>query len=109
MASEKVKLYSLDKLKDEFIGPEGSPERTQYEYELKMEILGKLIKEARKRRGLTQEQLGQLLGVQKAWVSKIESSASNASISTIVKVFKALDAEVTISVKMENQHLELNS
>ena len=109
MATEKARLYSLDKIKDEFIGPEGSPQRAQYEYELKMEIIGNLVREARKRRGMTQEQLGQLLGVRNAWVSKIERSASNASINTILKIFKVLDAEVTISVKMSGDYLELRS
>lgn len=48
-----------------------------------------MIKSARQERNLTQEQLGKLVGVQKAQISKLESSANSATIDTVLKVFKA--------------------
>jgi transcriptional regulator with XRE-family HTH domain len=42
-----------------------------------MEVLGKMIKTARQERNLTQEQLGQLVGVQKSQISKLESSTNS--------------------------------
>lgn len=57
---------------------------------------------------LTQEQLGELVGVQKAQISKLESSANSATIDTIIKVFKALKAEIHFNVTIENQHLMLH-
>jgi len=56
---------------------------------------------------LTQEQLGELVGVQKAQKSKLESSANSARIDTILKVFKALKADIHFNVTIENQHLQL--
>ncbi len=50
-------------------------------------FLGKMIKAASQERHLTQEELGQLVGVQKAQISKLESSANSATIDTILKVF----------------------
>ncbi len=58
MATKRVKTYSLDQMKDEFIGKLGSIAREDYEYELRMDVLGKMIKAARQERNLTQEELG---------------------------------------------------
>ena len=93
MAKKIIKTYSLSEMKDKHIGKLGSKAREAYEYELSMDVLGKMIKHARLERQLTQEQLGVLVGVQKAQISKLESSANSASIDTIMKVFKALKAK----------------
>lgn len=108
MAKNEMKSYSLSEMKDEVIGKIGTPERDQYEYELNMEILGRMIKTARKERNLTQEQLGNLIGVKKAQISKLESSTNSATIDTVIKVFKALKAEISFNVKIENQNLQVS-
>jgi len=107
MAKAKIKAYTLDEMKDKYIGKKGTTSRDQYEYELRMDVLGHMIKKARQERNLTQEQLGKLVGVQKAQISKLESSANSATIDTILKVFKALRADISFKVKIENQHLQL--
>lgn len=103
-----IESYSLSEMKDRYIGEIGTPERDQYEYELNMDILGRMIKTARKERKLTQEQLGELIGVKKAQISKLESSVNSATIDTIIKVFKALKAEISFNVKIENQNLQVS-
>ena len=107
METKLEKLTSLLELKDEYLGKIGSKERDDYEYQLSMDVLGKMIKTARKERHLTQEELGKLVGVQKAQISKLESSANSATIDTIIKVFKALKAEIIFNVKIENNFLKL--
>ena len=81
--------------------------RDSYEYELRMDVLGKMIKTARQERNLTQEQLGELVGVQKSQISKLETSANSATIDTILKVFRALKAEINFNVKIENDYIQL--
>jgi hypothetical protein len=107
MPTKKTKSYTLDEMKDKFIGKKGNPVREKYEYELRMDLLGQMIKTTRKERNLTQEQLGQLLGVQKAQISKLENSANSASIDTILKVFQALKAEISFQVKLENNFVKI--
>ena len=107
MATEDLKTYSLNEMKDKYIGKVGTQERDEYEYELRMDILGKMIKTARQERNLTQEELGRLVGVQKAQISKLESSANSATIDTILKVFKALKAEINFNVKLEDNFVKL--
>ncbi|WP_227626095.1 helix-turn-helix domain-containing protein [Geofilum rubicundum] len=100
-AMKKRKYKTLSELEDKYIGEQGTPEREQYEFELSMEILGEKLKKIRKDKNLTQEQLGKLIGVQKAQISKLESGASSATISTITKVFKALKAKVKFQIDIE--------
>ncbi len=107
MATQEMKTFSLAEMKDKYIGEIGTTERDEYEYELRMDVLGKMIKTARQERHLTQEELGRLVGVQKAQISKLESSANSATIDTILKVFKALKAEINFNVKMENNFVKL--
>ena len=107
MPTKKTKSFTLDEMKDKFIGKKGSPVREKFEYELRMDLLGQMIKTTRKERNLTQEQLGQLLGVQKAQISKLENSANSASIDTILKVFQALKAEISFQVKLENNFVKI--
>ena len=107
MVKKELKSYSLAEMKDKYIGKLDTPEREEYEYELRMDVLGKMIKSARQERNLTQEQLGQLVGVQKSQISKLESSANSATIDTILKVFKALKADINFNVKLEKQYIQL--
>jgi DNA-binding XRE family transcriptional regulator len=97
---KEIRTSSLSEMKDKYIGKIGSIERDAYENELRMEVLGKTIKNIRQKRKLTQEALGQLIGVQKSQISKLENGSNSATIDTIVKVFTALKAEITFSVDL---------
>ena len=97
---KKMKMMTLDQMKDQDLGKVGTPERDKYEFDLRMELLGDMIKSVRKERNLTQEQLGELIGVQKSQISKLERNTKNVTIETILKVFKALKANVKFSVEM---------
>ena len=72
-----------------------------------MEILQDLIRETRKKRNLSQQELGEKVGVGKAQISKLEKGYSNTSIALITKVFSALNAKIKISVELDDQELEL--
>lgn len=99
--------HTLAEMKDKYIGKVGTKKRDDYEYELRMDVLGKMIKAARQERNLTQEELGKLVGVQKAQISKLESSTNSATIDTVIKVFKALKADINFNVKIEDSFVRL--
>lgn len=102
-----LKTISLEELTDKHIGKRGTPRREAFEYELRLDLLGRAIKEARKERNLTQEQLGKLVGVKKAQISKLENSLTDARFETIIKVFKALNAKINFNVELLNQKMDL--
>ena len=58
-------FYTLEEIEDEFIGVKGTPKRDKYEADLNAFLIGEAIKQAREARNLTQEQLGELMGVKR--------------------------------------------
>ncbi|MEQ8415587.1 MAG: helix-turn-helix transcriptional regulator [Imperialibacter sp.] len=102
-----MKKYSLDEAQDLLIGKIATPRRDQFEFELKLELIGDMIKTARKERHLTQEQLGDLIGVRKSQISKLENNAKNVTIETILKVFEALKAKVNFKVELLNSEMNI--
>ena len=106
-ASNKMIKYTLDEVIDKHIGKVGTPKRDAFEIDLKLDLIGQQIKAIRKQRKMTQAELGKLIGVQKAQVSKLENNTSNFSIGTVVKVFKALGANVKLKIELKDQKIEL--
>lgn len=106
-AKKKLKTVSLDTMIDKHIGKVGTPDRDAFEQELKLELLGYAIKEARLHHNMTQEQLGKLVGVQKAQISKLENNFTNARFDTVLKVFNALHAKVNFKVELPKRKLKV--
>lgn len=102
-----MKTYTFDEVKDKYIGKIGTVKREAYENELRLDLIGDAIKQARKDRDLTQAQLGELVGVKKAQISKIENNLTDARFETILKVFRALNAKINFNVELLNQNLNL--
>lgn len=102
-----LKMFSFDEIKNEFIGEVGTPKRILYEQELQMEMMGDLIKKVRLERNMTQEELGKLIGVQRAQISKLENNTTNVTIETIFKVFSALKAKVNFNVEILNNTIQI--
>lgn len=102
-----MKTTSLDTLIDKHIGKLGTQKRDKFENELRLDLLGETIRKVRKERKLTQEQLGKLVGVKKAQISKIENNLNDARFETILKVFRALNAKINFNVEFENKDVEL--
>ena len=88
-----MKLYSFEEVKDELLGKKGTPERDEHERKVENALhayrIGEAIKKARVEQNLTQEELGERIGVKRAQISRLEKGYS-LSIPTMSKVFKAL-------------------
>ena len=79
------KLYSHEEMLNKVLGEKGTPERNQYEAELKSFLMGDAIKKARQSCNLTQ-------------VSRIEGG-KNLTFSTIARAFKAMGIHANFEVK----------
>ena len=99
-----MKTYTLDQVQDKLIGERGTPERDVFEYELQLEFIGKAIKQTRQQRNLTQEELGKLIGVQKAQISRLENNVSNVTMDTLLRVFAALKANVKFQIDLSTSN-----
>ena len=89
-----MKFTPADELIDAVWGKVGTPERDAMEAQLKEDIqayfVGETIKKARLRQNLTQEELGERVGVKRSQICKLESGKSSITLSTMSRVFKAL-------------------
>lgn len=90
----KMNFTPADDMKDELWGSIGTPERDAMEAQLKEDIqayfVGEAIKKARLKQHLTQEELGERIGVKRSQICKLESGKSSITLSTMSRVFKAL-------------------
>lgn len=81
-------------MKDELWGEVGTPERDAMETQLKEDInaylIGEAIRKVRMEKNLTQEDLGEQIGVKKSQISKLERGKCVITLPTMSKVFKAL-------------------
>ena len=109
MKNNELEMFTLDEIKNEFIGEKGTEKRNLYEQELQLEILGDLIKKIRLERNLTQQDLGNLIGVQRAQISKLENNTTNVTMDTILRIFGALKAKVSFNVELQNNKILIAS
>lgn len=64
------------------------------------QIVGDLIRETRKAKGLTQKELGNLLGLGESGESRVnryESGKQNPTVETLQKIAEVLDVNVQIT------------
>lgn len=88
---ESINYSTLGELEDKYIGKRGNPKREDYELILSMDVLGEKIKQLRKEKNLTQEQLGKLVGVQKSQISKLENGENKSILGMFKGMFEISD------------------
>lgn len=90
----KINLTPASEIIDEVWGKIGTPDRDRMESQVKEELnayfIGEAIKKARQAQNLTQEQLGERIGVQRAQISRLEKGKCVITLSTMSRVFRAL-------------------
>ena len=90
---EQFKLIPADEMKDKLWGKPGTPERDAMEAQLQEDVhaymVGEAIRKARQEQHLTQEELGERIGVQRAQISRLEKGKSVITLPTMSRVFKA--------------------
>lgn len=103
---EEKKFYTQEEVKDILIGRRGISERDNYERELNLFLVGEAIKRTRLDENMTQEDLGKLIGIQKAQISRIESG-KNLTLATIIKIFKALGMNTRLKIESSGYKVAL--
>lgn len=65
--------------------------------------LGNVIRRARKKRGMSQSELGERAGLRQETISLIENGNPAAKLETILAVLSALDLELQINERKSEQ------
>lgn len=88
MKTRNKNITTLEEIRDQWIGANGSPERIDHERGYELFKIGVMICQARLDKGMSAEQLAQKCGVPKALVNKIEMEAENCKISDLRNVIE---------------------
>ena len=82
------KITTFDQILDKKYGKKGQPKREQWEQQVESFRLGVLLEEARKKLGMTQEELAEKCGTNKSYISRIENNSSDIRLSTLMKIIQ---------------------
>lgn len=67
-----------------------------------LQKIGELLAQCRKNKGLTQEEVGVMIGVQKAMVSKVENGLC-VNFGTVNRIAEALGVEPIVALKSKKK------
>jgi len=96
----KKNLTSLSEFIDQEIGVKGTKKRAKFDEGFEAFKLGVLIQQARQERGLTQEQVADLSGTNKSYISKLEKDLKDVRFSTLQRIItEGLGGHLEISIK----------
>ena len=94
-------LTSLSEFIDQEVGVKGTKKRDKFEAEYEGFKLGVLIQQATQEKGLTQEQVAELSGTNKSYISKLENNLKDVRFSTLQRIIKdGLGGQLQLSIKL---------
>lgn len=94
-------LTSLSDFVDNEYGVKGTKKREKFETEYEAFKLGVLIQQARQEKGMTQEEVAQLAGTNKSYISKLEKDLKDIRFSTLQRIIKdGLGGHLELSIKL---------
>ncbi len=93
----KKETHSVNDYLDNQYGKTGTPEREAFSKDALAFYYGELIKEKRKEKHLTQQQLADQIGKERSYINRIEQGKTDMQISNFVQIINALG--LTLQVK----------
>lgn len=97
----KSNTKALAQIIDEQYGKKGTKKRMAFDKGHQTFKLGVMIHEARLEKGLTQEQLADKCGTNKAYISKVENDIKDVRISTLQRIIEVgLGGQLNLSVTL---------
>ena len=97
---KKKNLTSLNEFIDKEVGIRGSKKREKFEAGYEAFKLGVLIQQARQKKGMTQEQVAELSGTNKSYISKLEKDLKDVRFSTLQRIIsEGLGGQLKVSIK----------
>jgi HTH-type transcriptional regulator/antitoxin HipB len=102
-----LRLTTFENLENRYYGKKGIIKREAYESAFKEELIGEIIKQIREKQNLTQDELAQILNVNKSNISKIENNLKSIRMDTFFRVVEALKTKMTIKLEFGKINREI--
>lgn len=94
-------LVSLSEFIDKEVGTKGTKEREKFDTGYEGFKLGVLLQQARHEKGLTQEQVADMAGTNKSYISKLEKDLKDIRLSTLQRIIRdGLGGQLELSIKI---------
>src|ERR1039458_4515565 len=98
---KKNSIKTLAQFKDEQYGKRGTSKREKLEKGYEQFKLGELIHDARVEQGMTQEELAERCGTNKAYISRVENNIKDVRISTLQRIIElGFGGHLQLSIKL---------
>jgi len=96
-SNKKIKTWT--QVKDDVYGSKGTKRRDDLDREFQSFSIGLLLREAREKQNLTQNQLAELVDKKRTYISRVENDGSNLTLKTLYDIVeKGLGGKVRISI-----------
>ncbi|MBA2378132.1 MAG: helix-turn-helix transcriptional regulator [Blastocatellia bacterium] len=94
------KTTPIAELIEKEYGKPGTPKRDSFDHGFEEFKLGVMIQQARKKKGLTQKELADKIGTNKAYISRVENDIKDVRVSTLRKIVEnGLGGELELAIK----------
>ncbi len=94
-----MKTYTLEELQDTTLGKIGTPKRDEYEKAFDLKLIALKLKEERKKRHITQQALGEMIGHKKSYISTIENGNKKTPLLTLNKIAGAMGMTIDLNLR----------
>jgi ribosome-binding protein aMBF1 (putative translation factor) len=96
-----METKSWKKIKDSVYGEIGTERRDELERDFQSFKLGLILRQAREKKNMTQEQIGTILNKKRSYISRVENDGSNVTMKTLYDIVeKGLGGKVKISIEI---------
>ncbi|NLK80612.1 MAG: helix-turn-helix transcriptional regulator [Bacteroidales bacterium] len=93
--------HTWSEIKNEVYGQKGTARRDELERDFKSFKIGMQLREARKKKNITQNQLGERISKKRTFISRIENDASNMTLKTLYDIVeKGLGGKIKIQIEV---------
>lgn len=97
-----MKTKNWKNIKDSIYGKKGTSRRDELDREFESFKIGLLLRQAREKQHLTQDQLADLVDKKRTFISRIENNGGNLTLKTLFDIVeKGLGGKVKISIEMK--------
>src|SRR5687768_5893889 len=87
--NERIKqTKNFDELLDVEYGKIGTHKRDAFEEKAQYFVISEVLKDARKKANLTQEELAVKVGTKKSYISRLENGKCDIQLSTLYRIFE---------------------
>ena len=105
MKKETKKIKHYKQVNRKFSGYGKPPEIDVFESGLDKKSMGALLKTLRKHKKMTQKQLGEMIGVKKTEISKLERGDRNLTIGRLIQLLDALLVKTKLKVEVSDNSI----